>query len=56
MIRAYRDCISDKNFYFKLFGEAFETAGRWKDRRLPLSHVIYYAGGIIGPDGVIHGG
>ncbi len=55
MIRAYRDRISDKNFYFNLFGEAFETAGRWKDMRLPLSHVTYYAGGIIRPDGVIHG-
>jgi hypothetical protein len=55
MIRAYRDCISDKNFYFNLFGEAFETADCWKDMRLPLSHVTYYTGGIIPPDGIIHG-
>jgi hypothetical protein len=56
MIRAYRDCISDKNFYFNLFGEAFERAGRWKDKRLLLSHVNTYAGGILRPDGVIHSG
>jgi len=55
MIRAYRDCISDKNFTFILFGEAFERAGHWKDRHLLLSHVNNYAGEVP-PDGVIRGG
>ncbi len=51
MIRAYNDRISYKDFYFNLFGEAFETAGRRKDMCLPLSHVTCYTGGIIRPDG-----
>ena len=55
MIRAYRDRISDKNFHFNLIGEAFEMAGCQKDVRLALSHVTYYTGGIIRPDGVPHG-
>ncbi len=55
MIRAYRDCISDKNFTFILFGEDFERAGNRKDRHLPLSHENNYAGEVP-PDGVIRGG
>ncbi len=55
MIKAYSDRISYKNFCFNLFGEAFETADRWKDMRLPFSHVNDYTGGVIRPAGIIHG-